>query len=213
MSNVDRNRNRTFYTSNGRSEEQADELMAIMEPFFVITENQAYPLMRKEELETGGYAERFSTVIACTTQREVKKVIFVSRDNPPAQAAWVQPRHSGSVWSKLFFGLRKSFAADLDDLWKSSRNGLEKDVAERAWFSIGNIERAVLETAASRLGLSIGSTLRDNIRVSLYCLNACALAGHGDAFKKLRNLAQLLPEAIPIGELKHDPGTWIVLCA
>lgn len=54
---------------------------------------------------------------------------------------------------------------------------------------------------------------RKNLRAALFHFWGSAIARHQPGLERLLPLIRLLPRAIPLGELKATPGTWVVLTA
>ena len=54
---------------------------------------------------------------------------------------------------------------------------------------------------------------RKNLRAALFHFWGSAMARHQPGLERLFPLIRLLPRAIPLGEPKDSPGTWVVLTA
>lgn len=54
---------------------------------------------------------------------------------------------------------------------------------------------------------------RKNLRAALFHFWGSAIARHQPGLERLFPLIRLLPRAVPLGELKSAPGTWVVLKA
>ena len=60
---------------------------------------------------------------------------------------------------------------------------------------------------------SLWTNLDTSLRDSLFCFLGVTLIGDTETIQRLTPLIQLLPHAIPLGEKKEEPGTWLVLVA
>ena len=200
---VNRETHRTFLADNGASEELVDRTMKLMEPFFVNAENGTYSLMPKEVLEAEGYGPRFAKAIAKATGQEVKKIILVSMEHPYPKPEWMSE----------------------EDFQKSLRNTLEVCHWNSLWDSLVISLRVSLgdslgDRLLNSLGISFWDSIRDRLRYSLvnnlwyslWLLNGFALANDKENFERFVSLVELQAKGLMLRNLKHEQGTWAVLC-
>jgi hypothetical protein len=154
--------------------------------------------------------------------RDVDGVILVSAADPFPKPSWVSEeayRHlatrafAESVQYRLEKRLKNRFS---DDLMHDF--GLDKGFARQ--FMV-RVQTAVSDTLVQAfeagvghaLGRSLPRGLAGNLRSAIFYLLAFAVAGNAERVSELSPLVKLMAEAVPIGDLRHDPRTWLVLCA
>lgn len=210
MSSINRDAHRSFLLENGTSKELVDQVMRLMEPFYVIAESGSYGFWPMNLLTAEGYAHRFAEVIAKLTDEEVEKVIFVSARNPFPKPEWMPVKAYDRPSAYNFCML---FCEEF--YWHYDREGYELETFE---FLLGEkvVDRLKEVLQESLLGgfqrtevPGIGSRLIED----LFYFNGHALTLVNDLYENMVPYIELLPKALPLGELIHEPGTWLVLCA
>lgn len=154
--------------------------------------------------------------------RDVDRVILVSAADPFPRPSWVSEeayRHlaarafAESVQYRLEKRLKNRFS---DDLMHDF--GLDKGFARRFMVRVqATVSDALVQAFEAGVGHAMGKTLphglAGNLRSSIFYLLAFAVAGNAERVSELAPLVKLMAEAVPIGDLRHDPRTWLVLCA
>lgn len=166
--------------------------------------------------------EEVVTAIGQATGQPVRGVIFVSAAEPFPRPAWVSKltyrqlvaqAFSDSVDQTLEERLRRRFSADLQ------RNfGLNKGFIRQLMVKVQTmLSDALVEAFETGLGWATGQRppfgLAGNLRSAVFYLLAFAAAGDTSRVSELVPLVRLLPRAVPVGDLRHDPDTWLVLVA
>lgn len=193
---VDRECLKTFLLENGPDRAMIDIAMRHMEPFFVNAEGRQYELCPGTALKD----EDVSRSIAQATGKDVKKIIFMSRKQPYPKPDWMaQEAHDTNLGACLRDSLGISLGVSLEvRFWDSQLYSLD----DILWYCFKD-----------SLWASLGASRWNSLVVCFSYYLGFTLAGDQKKADCLTLLIELLRHAIPIGEKKDEPGTWLVLCA
>ncbi len=189
---TDREALRSFLLENAKVPEMVPEAMRLMEPFFKKAEAGRYEL---GEVSVHIVTQSMEAIdIAIGTMISGTKSVSAARLYPkPSRVS--REAYEKSLWASL-----------RDSLWAS----FQASIGGCLGASLGASLRASI---GASLLVSLGASLWDNLRASLFLYLGFTLAGDREKVNRLTPLIELLPHAIPLGEMKDDPGTWLVLCA
>lgn len=154
--------------------------------------------------------------------RDVDRVILVSAADPFPRPSWVSEEtyrqlagraFADSVQYRLEKRLKSRFS---DDLMHDF--GLDKGFARRFMVRVQTaVSDTMVQAFEAGVGHALGSSLprglTGNLRSAVFYLLAFAVAGNAERVNELAPLTKLMAEVVPIGDLRHDPRAWLVLCA
>ena len=218
---VDRATLNVCLEKNAKEQAMVPFAMERMEPFFLRAEAGKYDL-RKGSAELAVHAKN---AIAISTGTKVHKVILVSQaDMLPMKPEWMsQDVYDKSLQASIGISIGTSLQASIGT---NLGNRLWTNLGNRLWTSIGTSLWNTLWTSlgtslGNRLGTSLGNRLGNrlwtsigtSIGTSLFYYLGSTLVDDQKKVDRLISLIELLPHAIPLGEKKDEPGTWLVLVA
>jgi len=204
-----------------------------MWPLFDKTKTDRYRLARVKRRDQS----RVADAIALATGKEVKRIEFVSLSKPPLKPDGMsQEAYETGVWHSLRDGLATTLKECLDARFKNGTEGINVDSPNMHSFS-HRLHACLLECLSVIFMDSLQEDLwpelrggcctgfRDDVccylrvnlyfglRDSVYYHDFFALAGHWKDVRRLSPLVRLIPDFLPLGEKKDEPGTWLVFAA
>lgn len=194
------------------------DVMELLEPFFRIAESGTYRLAPKGEKSV----EEVVSAIALATGKNVTKVVFISKSNPLLESEEIQDViNRNGIWSYNDEGeFEDSLSSIYDEreMAKYPRTIDEADLPDSLWDSFHNclwdsLDEILRDSFRDALWDNPYSPLKSILRESLYYYMGFHLARKHKKMEQLYLLIQLLPRAIPLGQKKEEPGTWLVLVA
>jgi len=168
-----------------------------LEPVIATVEKGVYPLASRSSLDADAVAE----VIAGAIGRPVRSVAFVSASRPLERPQWMTTEVFREMCRRV--DLRRNIGEPMAD-------------ALRVAFKYEGEELPFEETGAgivADLHESLSNSRVASIGACIYFFGRAALAVDRRGMERLLRLVELLPKAVPLGEKKDAPGTWLVLCA
>ncbi len=207
-----------FLSANARRAATLSGAMRELVPFVEAVSSGRYRLAPAAGLDEAAAAK----AISLATGRSVDKVIAVSAAKPLPRAAWIDD----AAYSKLVaLALKERLHGTLgkrlearygDDLRADFGlgSGLGGKIAEMVESgliaaALEAFQRGLTAVVRDQLGLSLAASLRS----SLFFFLAFAAAGDAKKVSELVPLVRLLRRHVPIGDLRGEPGTWLVLAA
>jgi hypothetical protein len=208
-----------FFGRNARKPALIFDAMEHLDGLFRLTDSGRYNLAPASAID----GRKLSSAISLACGRPVNKLQLVSINRPfpnptglsAEQYAYeLQPL----IWEAVKRALGPKFSVFLGPRLAELRPALGPTVWDELWL---NLNSAVLnelwQHLRSNLGIGIDDSveigLHDSIRASLTVFLGCAMAGNDVGMSRLKDLVMLLPKALPLGEKRNEPGTWIVLVA
>ncbi len=210
---------RQFLDNNARDKKTLGPALECLAVFAKIVAAKAYDLASADQADRRQIAD----AIAAVTGQPVKKIVFVSAAMPdPAltadrngfdpQALWrgIDATLWDNLHSKHKLSLWEGFGAD-------GRKG--RELGNALWIgleeAIGRDLKSVFASGAvkGRLGYELSEACQNHIWYSLFYFIGFCLNGAVERIQRLAALMGVLPQAIPLGEKRAEPGTWYVVVA
>lgn len=167
------------------------------EPIIRRIEKGVYPLTSAERLDAGHVARVIEGVIG----RSIARVVFVSESCPIPKPEWMTDENYRYICRNT--DIRQNIGETLASCLRE-RSKYDGDGIPFANVGVGIIAGVSESLSHSRLA-SIGACV--------FFFGRAAVFGDKDDLRRLGDLIELLPKAIPLGEKKDEDGVWLVLSA
>lgn len=168
-----------------------------LEPVIATVEKGVYPLAPMAALDVVAV----SRTIAGAIGRPVSGIAFVSASRPLVRPDWMTGESFEEMSSRV--DLRRNIGQPMA---AALRAASEYEGEELPFERTGSGLVADLHESLSKSRIA-------SIGACVYFFGRAALAGDRPGMERLMRMVELLPHAVPLGEKRDEPGTWLVLCA
>lgn len=197
----------------------AFDAMEHLDGLFRMTDGGLYRLASAAVID----GRRTALAITQACGRPVNRLQLVSIDRPfPCPAGMTGEEYACRLQPLIWEAVKKALGPKLGDFLGPRLTRLQPAlgpvVSHELWAALNTaflneLWQHLRNTLAIGIDDSVEIGLLESLRAGLTAFIGYALAGQPAEMSRLKDLILLLPKALPLGEKKNEPGTWLVLVA
>jgi len=208
-----------FFGRYAKKPALAFDAMEHLDGLFRIADSGRYNLAPASAID----GRKLSSAITQACGRPVERLQLVSVNRPfPNPTGLTDEQYAYQLQPLIWEAIKKTLGPKFGEFLGPRQSELYPALGKTLWHELWvNLNTAAWNELWQHLrnGLAVGIDdsveigLHDSIRSSLTVFLGYALAGNEAGMNSLKDLVLLLPKALPLGEKKAKPGTWLVLVA
>jgi hypothetical protein len=208
-----------FFAKHAGKPALAFDAMEHLNGLFRLTDSGRYDLAPAGTIDR----QRIASAITQTCGRPVDRLQLISLDRPfPRPAGMTDEEYACRMQPLIWEAVKKALGPKFGDFLGPRLARLQPVLGPALSHELwANLNSAFLNELWQHLrnNLAIGIDdsveigLLESMRAALLAFLGYALAGQDAEMGRFKDLILLLPKALPLGEKKTEPGTWLVLVA